>query len=479
MPRSPTHFGRYEIVGPLATGGMADLLLARARGPDGFESLAAIKRIRQHLALDPEFVKLFLGEARLAAQLRHPNIVHVYDAGQDDGEYYFVMEYVHGRDLRALMRASVARKRRLGVDEALAIVVPLLAGLHHAHERLAADGAPLGIVHRDVSPSNVLLSWDGAVKLADFGIAKATRAAGESTTNSPRGKVSYMSPEQCLGQPLDRRSDLYGLSVIFYELLTGDRPHPTQESEFLALKQTVEEPARPPSKLRPDLPAELERILLAGLERKRERRPANARDMQLALERFAVAERLAISSLTVARLVEELFGDELHAWEAAQKRGKALSQHLAETGTVSVDGVRDLPVPVAEALAPSPPAAPSPSLETTSRRWRRRTLLAGAAFTALVITLAIGARPSRVPDPPIAQSPAAPSPAIAPPASASVPPPVAPSQAPVAAPDPEPPPPPLPSARTSPPRVRQHKRSVDDHSRRATRWDPEAPVLPR
>jgi serine/threonine protein kinase len=473
MASRPTRYGRYEIVGPLATGGMADLLLARARGPDGFESLAAIKRIRSHLALDPQFVRLFLGEAKLAAQLRHPNVVHVYDAGEERGEYYFVMEYVHGRDLRALLRTAQARGRVIDVGEAISIVAPLCAGLHHAHERLGSDGQPLGIVHRDVSPANVLLSWDGAVKLADFGIAKATRAAGEAGTNNLRGKVHYMSPEQCLAQPVDRRSDLYSLSVVLYELLTGQRPHPEAESEFLTLRRTVEEPATPPSRFRAGLPRELERIVLAGLERDRDRRPASTRELQLSLEELARTERLAISPLTVAKLVEELFGDELHAWEAAQSSGKALSQHLAETGTVSVDRI-DEAATVASRGEPSGPSEEQP----LRRRWRRSLVAAliGSA-AALSIALAIGfgsssakreadtaAKTARAA--PIATPPPPPRP-IEPPASAALPPPA---------------PPPAPeAARPKPPHVstaRVRLRKDRTKEQRSARWDPEAPVLP-
>ncbi|HEX9102465.1 MAG TPA: serine/threonine-protein kinase, partial [Polyangia bacterium] len=260
--RSPSRYGSYEIVGPLATGGMADLFLARRRGPSGFETLAVVKRIRPHLAANQDFVRLFLDEARLAAQLRHPNVVSVYDAGQERGEYFFVMEYVHGRDLRALIDVAAGHGRVITIDEAISIVVGVCAGLHHAHERTDAGGQPLGIVHRDISPSNVLVGFEGAVKLADFGIAKATQAAAkEPGTNSMRGKLSYLSPEQCLGLPLDRRADLYALSVVLFELTTGARPHGEAPSEFLALKQTLEAAPRRPSELRPGYPEELERIV--------------------------------------------------------------------------------------------------------------------------------------------------------------------------------------------------------------------------
>jgi serine/threonine protein kinase len=416
---TPTRYGKYEVLGPLASGGMADLYLARARGLHGFETLAVVKRIRPHLAASPEFVGLFLDEARLAAQLRHPNVVHVYDAGQEDGEYFFVMEYVHGRDVRAVLDVAARRKRPLGYDEALSIALGVAAGLHHAHERLDGAGRPLGIVHRDVSPSNILCDFEGAVKLADFGIAKATQSVkrGQVDSTSLRGKLAYLSPEQCLGLPLDRRSDIYALAVVLYELTTGSRPHGEAPTEFLALKQTLEAPVRPPSQLRPDYPRQLERIVLRGLERDRERRQASARELQLELEAFARQQQLAVSPVTLAKMMEELFANALHAWQAAQSLGKPLLQHLTESRTLSLragqplraqwDGGSDdtdederrptTPLRVVEDTTPAPGVSESaPTLDvdpvgSARRRGRRMVLasvlLAGAGAIAFVVTV--------------------------------------------------------------------------------------------
>jgi serine/threonine protein kinase len=341
----PERYGKYEVLRPLATGGMADLFLARSRGMHGFETLAVVKRIRPHLAANPEFVRLFLDEARLAAQLRHPNVVHVYDIGQERGEYFFVMEYLHGRDLRAVIEAARKRVRPLSFDETLSIVIGLCAGLHHAHERLDSSGRPLGLVHRDISPSNVMIDFEGNIKLMDFGIAKATQAAsrldGEGDTNSLRGKLSYMSPEQCLGKPLDRRTDLYSLAVVLYEMTTFAKPHgKIAESEFLAMKQTLEAAIVPPSQRRRDFPLELEAIVVRGLAREREDRWSSARELQLELEAFARKQRLALSGVTLARLMEELFPNDLHAWQEAQSRGASLSQHLEESHTLSLQAAR-------------------------------------------------------------------------------------------------------------------------------------------
>jgi hypothetical protein len=469
--RIPSRYGKYEIVAPLATGGMADLFLARQRGPSGFEALAVVKRIRQHLAANPEFVRLFLGEARLAAQLRHPNVVSVYDAGQEGGEYFFVMEYVHGRDLRAILDVAAGHGRVITVDEAISIAVGVCAGLHHAHERTDATGQPLGIVHRDISPSNVLVGFEGGVKLADFGIAKATQATKEPGTNSLRGKLSYLSPEQCLGLPLDRRADLYALSVVLYELTTGARPHGEAPSEFLALKQTLEAPVRPPSRLRPGYPEELERIVMRGLIRDRDKRWWSAREMQIELEQFARRRQLAISPVTVVKLMEELFADDLEAWHAAQDRGTDLAEYVAHSRTLSLGdaaaaGAQALGAQPTQLLAPEPEPEPmADAVEDGSRRGKR--LVAASIAVALVASmmLVFGARRASVP--PVQSLATAPAPAAAV---------VVPAPLPAAAVVPAPVPVKQPAAKAAV-RVRAPARPPK-RARASNGWDPEAPVLP-
>ena len=466
--KRPSRYGRYEIVGALATGGMADLFLARQRGPSGFETLAVVKRIRPHLSANEEFVRLFLDEARLAAQLRHPNVVSVYDAGQERGEYFFVMEYVHGRDVRALLDVAAGHGRVITVDEAISIAVGVCAGLHHAHERTDAGGRPLGIVHRDISPSNVLVGFEGAVKLADFGIAKATQAAtAEPGTNSLRGKLSYMSPEQCLGMPLDRRADLYALSVVLYELTTGARPYGEAPSEFLAMKQTLEAPVRPPSSLRPGYPEELERIVLRGLERDRDKRWWTARELQLELETFARRRQLAMSPVTLARLMEELFPDELHAWHDAQSRGTPLADHVTKSHTLSIDEPGDTTTDP-WAGAPAEAASASP------RRDPRRALVAVTLAIAIVASVAavlVARRSSRPIAPPSQAAVVAPPPAPAQPA------------APPGASPPEAPPPAEAATTTAEPKPTARRRVVrvakkPARAPAASHWDPETAVLP-
>jgi serine/threonine protein kinase len=479
---SPSRYGKYEVVGRLATGGMADLFLSRQRGPSGFEVLAVVKRIRPHLAANPEFVRMFLDEARLAAHLRHPNVVSVYDAGQERGEYFFVMEYVHGRDLRGVIDAARARGRELSLDETLSIAVGVCAGLHHAHERTDAQGAPLGIVHRDISPSNVLVGFEGAVKLADFGIAKATQAATkEPGTNTLRGKLSYLSPEQVLGLSLDRRADLYALSVVLYELTTGSRPHDDAPTEFVAMQRTLEAPVPLPSTRRAGYPEELERIVMRGLAVDRNMRWWSAQEMQVELETFARQRQLAMSPVTLARLMEELFSDDLHAWHAAQSRGTPLADHVTKSHTLSIDEAGDGTTQPRVEPEPATISTPEPSFESIGGRRTPRSLvmaaLAAATLLSLVVVLVArhGSRPAERQEPPAVVTPApTPPQPIVTPAPKPAPPPTSAAEI-EAALDPSTPTPPArsPAHRRAPPRV-----AKKPPPKTSPHWDPETAVLP-
>src|SRR5690606_23277729 len=193
--------GKYQLLRRIATGGMAELFLARATAIHGFEKLVVLKRILPQHAESEDFIRMFLAEARLAATLHHPNIVQVYDIGEEDNNnVFFTMEYVQGQDLRKLVRAARKAEKALPLEHILHIVMGIAAGLHHAHEKIGLDGRPLGIVHRDVSPSNVLVTYEGGVKIVDFGIAKAATAQTATIAGTLKGKIPYMSPEQCRGE---------------------------------------------------------------------------------------------------------------------------------------------------------------------------------------------------------------------------------------------------------------------------------------
>ncbi|MCA1663314.1 MAG: serine/threonine protein kinase, partial [Myxococcales bacterium] len=313
-------FGKYEILRRIAVGGMAEIYLARALGLEGFEKLVVLKRILPQYADNEEFVQMFLDEARVAATLHHSNVVQVYDIGAVDGQYFLSMEFLHGQDGRVLMKACATRRTPLPLGNALAIGIGVLAGLHYAHERVV-DGRPLDLVHRDVSPQNVFITYDGGVKLLDFGIARASSRLTETRGGTLKGKISYMSPEQCAGHPLDRRSDVFAAAIILWEMTVGQRLF-SGSSDFEILRKVKEEDAQRPSSVVSDYPRALEEIVMKGLARDREQRYATAEEMQVDLETFARDRKLALSAVPLGRFVRELFKSDLEAWHAAERAGQ-------------------------------------------------------------------------------------------------------------------------------------------------------------
>ena len=215
--------GRYEVLKHLASGGMADVLLGRTDGIEGFERHVVLKRIKPEHAQDLRFIRMFLDEARLAANLHHQHIVQVHDIGESAGEYFIAMEYLHAEEVRTILLTASRSRQHVPLGYGMAIVSAAAAGLHYAHERRGQDKQPLGIVHRDVSPPNVLLSYSGEVRLTDFGLAASTLKMEKTAPGIIYGKVSYMSPEQCKSAEIDRRSDVYSLGVVLYELATTSR----------------------------------------------------------------------------------------------------------------------------------------------------------------------------------------------------------------------------------------------------------------
>ncbi len=247
--------GKYELLYRLGAGGMAELFLARTTAIHGFEKLVALKRVLAKHADNNQLIEMLLSEARLAASLHHPNIVQVYDVGEDQGDYFFTMEYVQGRDLRRLLRAANRRGVWMPIEHLINVMIHAAAGLHYAHERDAPDGTILGIVHRDISPSNIIVSFDGTVKVVDFGIAKAATSR-ESTQGGRMGKVPYMSPEQCRGEAVDRRSDIFSLGIILWELSLGRRLFNNLKGKPL-IEYIGKTQAPRPSTFKPDYPQDL------------------------------------------------------------------------------------------------------------------------------------------------------------------------------------------------------------------------------
>ncbi|MBI4510338.1 MAG: serine/threonine protein kinase [Deltaproteobacteria bacterium] len=295
----------YELVSRLAVGGMAEVYLARALGTG---ELVAFKRILPQHAQSDEFIQMFLDEAQLASTLCHPNLVRVYDMGTHAGSYYFTMEYVRGWDLRAIQQAARQQGRPLSIENALSIVMGAAAGLHHAHEQVDDNGQPLNIVHRDVSPANVLVTREGAVKVVDFGIAKAATRNAQTQVGTLKGKISYMSPEQCLAESVDRRSDVFALGIVLYELTTSARPF-QGDNEISIWHKITHGAAPPPAALIEGYPAGLQRIVMKALQRNRSERFATAKDLQVALEELARSDALDVTSECLGRTMRSLFGD--------------------------------------------------------------------------------------------------------------------------------------------------------------------------
>ncbi len=298
--------GRYELLRRLAIGGMAELHLACATGVAGFQKVVVLKRVLPHLAADRDFVRMFLDEARLAAHLDHPNVVQVQDSGETGGEYYYAMEYVHGRNARELLGAA-SHAGGMPLEVALTIAIGVASALDHAHRRVDLEGRPLELVHRDVSPSNVLVSYDGAVKLTDFGIAKAATRNHETMAGTMKGKIGYMSPEQCRGEEVDRRSDIFSLGVVLFELTTCERLF-YADNDFAVLNRVVSGVFDRPSHRVPGYPPELEAIVVRALATDREQRYESADALRRALEGFAHDRRLRLGAEPVAAWLRSMFG---------------------------------------------------------------------------------------------------------------------------------------------------------------------------
>jgi serine/threonine-protein kinase len=472
----PERLGKYTLVRRLAIGGMAEIFLARVRGLAGFERLVVVKQILPQYAADARFIRMLLQEARIAATLHHANVVQVLELDREGDVYFFAMDYVDGVDARRLSRAAETAARPIPLEHALRIVSGAAAGLHYAHEQTDGGDLPLGLVHRDVSPSNVLVGFDGSVKITDFGIAKATLQASDTTPNAVKGKLAYMSPEQCRGQPLDRRSDVFALGVVLFELTTGTRLFDGQ-SELAVLSQLLEQELPRPSRRRADYPAALEHVVLRALSRDPAARFATARELEEAIEEVARDGGLVMSQLALANYVTDLLGSERLAIDRSAPDRPA-------TGTLGIDPPTGEPEPLGAATVKAKPAlAVSAEARAGGRARRRRALLAGAVLAlgaatvvaAYVHSNAAVTEPARdattrpvqvlVPAPELAASP--PSTRAVEPAAAAQPAPPPPHDQPST-------PPPGPSTGHRPPIARP--RAIAP--RPAQPWNPDSPFAP-
>ena len=306
----PIPFGRYQLLERINVGGMAEVFKAKAFGVDGFSSIVAIKRILPNMADDEEFIAMFRDEAKISVQLAHANIVHVYEFAQLEKQYYIAMEYVAGKDLRQLLDRLRRREGSLPLAAVAYITTQICHALDFAHNKTDPTGRPLNVIHRDVSPQNVLLSYEGAVKITDFGIVKADNRGSRTQAGVLKGKFGYMSPEQVRGMEIDRRSDLFAIGILLYEMVTGQRLF-IGESDFSTLERVRNAEVTPPTQHVPSLDPELEVIMLRALARERDDRYQTASELGDALQSFVTDEVGLFGSKRLATLLGEEYIEEI------------------------------------------------------------------------------------------------------------------------------------------------------------------------
>lgn len=305
--QAPQRFGRYVLLDRMGAGGMAEVFRAVVPGAEGFRRDLVVKRILGDRARAANFIEMFVHEARISALLHHPNVVQVFDFGQVDGSYFLAMELLRGRDLLAVLRSLSERQRPFPIPVAIHIAHQVALGLGYAHGLTSPDGQPLNIIHRDVSPSNIMLLRTGGVKLLDFGIAQAIGEmdSEENARNSFKGKVSYMAPERLRGEPVDGRADLFALGAVLWEMLAGRRLfHGKTDGD--KLRRVLDKPIPPPSSVRPDVSPELDRIVLKALARDRDERYQTGQSLADDLEDLVAQTRY--HSRMLPALLNELFG---------------------------------------------------------------------------------------------------------------------------------------------------------------------------
>jgi len=302
-------FGRYQLLRKIASGGMGQVLLAK-KGQDDFEKLVVIKRILPHLVEDEEFFTMFKDEAKITMRLDHPNIARINEFGVENGVHYIEMEYVAGEDARRIEKRAAAANKGIPIGVILRIIADAAAGLDFAHKARDAKGQPLNLVHRDVSPQNVLVGFDGSVKLIDFGVAKAAGRAQHTATGILKGKFPYMSPEQARGDELDPRSDVFALGIVLWEMLTGRRLF-KGENDLATQKMVLACQVPAPSSVEPSVPKGLDPIVLKALAKEPQDRFADAAAFRMALEEFALANAIPSSSAHLSAFMQELYAERI------------------------------------------------------------------------------------------------------------------------------------------------------------------------
>jgi len=414
---APIVMGKYELVMSLGRGGMAEVFLAVARGGLGFNKLVVVKRMHHAIAGEASFRRMFLDEARLSARLNHPNIVHTYEVGEADGAYFLALEYLEGQSLHEFAKRAAERPGMVTAGLAARIVSDALAGLHYAHTLCDYDGRPLGIIHRDVSPHNLFVTYDGHTKVLDFGIAKAVLSTAETEVGIVKGKVSYMAPEQALGRLLDPRADVFAMGIVLWELLAGQRLMVGEGAANILTKLLAPEPVPRLRDGAPGVDPNLEAIVMKALEKASDARWGSALEMREALEdwmRSASSTEADTRTRTrtgaarhddVAHVMLELFGPAREETklqiQRVMKRVRSttstqdlLGGPLVTSGAAAVLGARDTEASSLGGVAGSAPREPTSLFDSRvapagwRAGWSRWTLVGfSAAFVALYILM--------------------------------------------------------------------------------------------
>lgn len=390
MEESAQTLGKYNLVRHLATGGMAEIWLAEQEGPGGFNKQVVIKRVLQHLARDAQFTQMFLDEARLVAQLTHPNIGQIYELGELDGSYFIAMEYIEGMDMSDMITRVAEVGQPISASVAAAIMIQVLQALEYAHDFTDRAGNHVGLVHRDVTPHNILVSNDGVAKLVDFGVAKAKANHSKTQTGAVKGKFAYMAPEQINSTPdLDRRVDVFAAGVVLYELLVGQKPF---GDDLFAVNAIMNKPTPDPREVRPDVPESLVNIIRLALAKVREERYQSAQAMMHDLEGFMRATNAYVSQRDLAAYVRGLQGKEVTTTRdtsAVSAGPRALiSEAGASTGAPTLVEAPPVREPSVDSI--TAPASPAPMMTAATQSVGGSMNLALIGLFGVVLLLILG-----------------------------------------------------------------------------------------
>lgn len=387
------NFGQYLLLSKIATGGMAELFKAKRKGVEGFEKILAIKRILPHMSDNEEFITMFIDEAKLAAQLTHHNICQIFDLGKIDNSYYIAMEYVHGKDLRAVLKTARTRSKSIPAELGILITSKICSALDYAHRKNDSSGHPLNLVHRDVSPQNILITYEGDVKLVDFGIAKAATKVHVTQHGALKGKILYMSPEQAWGKAVDRRSDIFSVCAVLYEMLAG-RPlfFDENDTEVTILEKVREARVTPICSIVPTLPKELEKILNKGLQKNPDDRYQLASELQKDLDNLIYTEGYNATSASLASFARDLFPEDWVQESGGRETlviGKEITnqfkskqpEKIVEKPAASKveSPAMTIPSGITQPTAPQPPDVATPSKQTASAPEAPKTIISESA----------------------------------------------------------------------------------------------------